>query len=387
MAQNTNLNASPYFDDFDANKNYQRVLFKPGVPIQARELTTLQSILQNQIEKFGKHFFKEGSVVIPGQLAYDPDYFYVQIDATHLGIPVSLYIEQLVGKYIKGETSGVRAVVENYILDSESENGNYTIYVKYQSSSEVDFTKSTFVNGENLVLLDDLKYSLSTIRSGATFATTTVTDAVGSGSAAKIQQGVYFIRGFFVDIQSQTVILDQYTNSPSYRIGLLIEESISVASQNNPDLYDNARGFSNFAASGADRFKLAVSLIKKSLTDFNDENFIELLRIEKGIVQKFVKETKYNLIRDELARRTYDESGDYYVTPFKVVAKESVNNKIGNNGIFSENELTRQGKTPSNDLLCLQVSPGKAYVRGYEDRKSTRLNSSHSSVSRMPSSA
>lgn len=366
MAQNTNLNASPYFDDFDATKNYQRVLFKPGVPIQARELTTLQSILQNQVEKFGKHFFKEGAVVIPGQIAYDPDYFYVQIDASHLGIPISLYVSQLVGKYIKGETSGVKAIVENYVTDADSENGNYTLYVKYQSSSENDFTTNTFTNGENLIILEDLEYSLSTIRSDSSFATTLITDAIGSGSAAKIQSGVYFIRGFFVDINSQTVILDQYDNSPSYRIGLLIDESIVVASQNAPDLFDNARGFSNFAAPGADRFRITSTLIKKSLDDFNDENFIELLRIENGQIQKFVKENEYNLIRDELARRTYDESGDYYVNPFKVNVKESVNNKIGNSGVFSEEDLTQQGNSPSEELLCLQVSPGKAYVRGYE---------------------
>ena len=61
MAQQTNLNVSPYFDDFDADSNYHKVLFKPGYPVQARELTTLQSMLQNQIERFGKHFFKEGA--------------------------------------------------------------------------------------------------------------------------------------------------------------------------------------------------------------------------------------------------------------------------------------------------------------------------------------
>ncbi len=60
MAQQTNLNVSPYFDDFDPNDNYHKVLFKPGYPVQARELTGLQSILQNQIEKFGQNFFKEG---------------------------------------------------------------------------------------------------------------------------------------------------------------------------------------------------------------------------------------------------------------------------------------------------------------------------------------
>ena len=58
MAQTTNLNVSPYFDDFNSDDNYCKVLFKPGLPVQARELTGLQSILQNQIAKFGQHFFK-----------------------------------------------------------------------------------------------------------------------------------------------------------------------------------------------------------------------------------------------------------------------------------------------------------------------------------------
>ena len=62
--------------------------------------------------------------------------------------------------------------------------------------------------------------SLSVIRENSTFATTLITDAIGSGSAAKIEQGVYFIRGFFVEVPTQTVILDQYQNEPSYRIGL-----------------------------------------------------------------------------------------------------------------------------------------------------------------------
>ena len=69
MPQQTNLNVAPYFDDYDPSDDFYRVLFKPGYPVQARELTTLQSILQNQIEKFGQHFFKEGAKVIPGNLS------------------------------------------------------------------------------------------------------------------------------------------------------------------------------------------------------------------------------------------------------------------------------------------------------------------------------
>ena len=366
MPQNTNLNVSPYFDDFDATKGYQRVLFKPGTPIQARELTSLQSILQNQVEKFGKHFFKEGSMVIPGQIGYDSEYSYVQIDDTHLGIPVSTYIDKFVGKSIKGETSGVTAVVENYITNTQSEKNNYTLYVKYKSSSDTNFTNKTFVDGENIISLENVDYSLSSIRANTSFATSIISSSVGKGSAAKIEEGVYFVRGFFITVPKQVAILDQYTNTPTYRVGLLIDEEIAVATNNYNDLFDNAQGFSNYAAPGADRLKISTTLIKKEIDDFNDQDFVELLRVENGGLTKFVDKTDYNLIRDELARRTYDESGDYYVRPFDINIKESLNDRIGNNGIYYSSQKTNQGNTPSKDLACISISPGKAYVRGYE---------------------
>ena len=71
---------------------------KPGIPVQARELTQLQTILQNQIEKFGQHFFKEGSMVIPGQIGYDSLYHAIELEDTFLGIPISEYLDKLVGK-------------------------------------------------------------------------------------------------------------------------------------------------------------------------------------------------------------------------------------------------------------------------------------------------
>jgi hypothetical protein len=366
MPQNTNLNVSPYFDDFDDKKSYQRVLFKPGTPIQARELTTLQSILQNQVEKFGKHFFKEGSMVIPGQIGYDSEYSYVQIDDTHLGIPVSAYIDKFVGKSIKGETSGVTAVVENYITNTQSEKNNYTLYVKYKSSSDTNFTSKTFFDGENLISLENVDYTLSSIRTNTSFATSIISGSVGKGSAAKIEEGVYFVRGFFITVPKQVAILDQYANTPTYRVGLLIDEEIAVASNNYKDLFDNAQGFSNYAAPGADRLKISTTLIKKEIDDFNDQDFVELLRVENGGLTKFVDKTDYNLIKDELARRTYDESGDYYVRPFDIQVKESLNDRIGNNGVYYSNQKTKQGNTPSKDLACISISPGKAYVRGYE---------------------
>ena len=88
MAQKTNLNISPYYDDFDPNDQFYKVLFKPGFPVQARELSTLQSILQNQLESFGTHMFKDGSMVIPGNIAYDSNYYSIRVFEDHLGTPV-----------------------------------------------------------------------------------------------------------------------------------------------------------------------------------------------------------------------------------------------------------------------------------------------------------
>ena len=92
MPQKTNLNISPYYDDFDKADNFYKVLFKPGYPVQARELSGLQSILQNQVESFGSHMFKEGSMVIPGNVSYNREYYSLRLLDDHLGIPVSLYI-------------------------------------------------------------------------------------------------------------------------------------------------------------------------------------------------------------------------------------------------------------------------------------------------------
>ena len=63
MGLDTNFNQDPYFDDFDESKDFHRILFKPGVAVQARELTQLQTILQTQIERFGDNILKEGTIV------------------------------------------------------------------------------------------------------------------------------------------------------------------------------------------------------------------------------------------------------------------------------------------------------------------------------------
>ena len=370
MTQNTNLNVSPYFDDFDEDKNYNKVLFKPGFPIQSRELTTLQSILQGQIEKFGQHFFKEGAMIVPGGVIYDSNYFAVKIDPTFLDVPVSTYTSYLKDNKIEiqGEVSGVKATVVNCITAAQSTENVDTLYIKYTSSGS-DGLAAKFADGETLITLEDIKFSNTTIPANNAFARAAVAEATPTGSAASISEGVFFIRGYFVKVAADTVLLDQYSNSPTYKVGLQVSENILTASSDNPDLFDNAKGFSNEAAPGADRLQISASLTRKSVTDNNDPNFVELLRVENGLVQKLVNKTDYNIFKEELARRTFDESGDYYVKRFAIDVRETLNNRLGNKGIYAPGQLTQQGNTPSDDLFTLQISSGKAYVKGYEIEK------------------
>ncbi len=367
MAQKTDLNVSPYFDDFSSDKNFYKVLFNPGRPIQARELTTLQSILQNQLESFGSNIFQEGSVVIPGNIVYDSNFNSIKLNATNFGVDVSLYVGQLIGKTIVGETSGVTAIVQFVALPDNNNVTDITIYVKY-SNSDNDFNINPFLDGESLTCLEDITYGLTTITAGTVFATLISLNASSVGSSASIGDGIYFIRGYFVKVNKQTIILDYYTNTPSYRVGLRITEDI-VTPNDDSSLYDNAKGFNNFSAPGADRFKISLTLTKKSIDDINDTDFVEILRVEDGKIKKLDEKSQYSIIRDYLAQRTYDESGDYAVEKFNVSLHNSLNDRLGNDGLFFDDETTSFGSIPSDDLMCVKLSPGKAYVRGYDITK------------------
>jgi hypothetical protein len=374
MSQQTNLNVAPYFDDFDPNNDYYRVLFKPGYPVQARELTTLQSILQNQIEKFGQHFFKEGARVIPGNIGYNRLYYAVQLNNTYLGVPVSAYADQLVGSKILGQTSGVSAYVDKVLLPQDSENGNLTLYVNYINSSIQNNNTQQFSDGETLVCDRVIASGLlgnTTIEANSPFASTLSTNATATGSCFSITNGVYFVRGNFVNVETETLILDQYTNSPNYRVGLFISEEI-INSNIDESLNDNSQGYNNYASPGADRLKISVGLFKKSLNDFDDTNFIELATIQDGVLkstnnftssQNSIFNTELN---NALARRTYDESGDYCVRPYEVTILESLNDNLGNRGVFDKGQITYGGMTPTDNLSVYKISPGKSFVRGYE---------------------
>ena len=187
---------------------------------------------------------------------------------------------------------------------------------------------------------------------------TAVCDNSLTGSAASIAAGTYYINGFAVNVDEQSIILDKYTNTPSYRVGLLVTESFVTPNQDT-SLVDNAQGSSNENAPGAHRFKIDLTLTKLALNSIEDDNFVELLRLSNGQLQSRVRTTEYSILEDTLARRTFDESGNYTIRPFDLDVREHLVSG-DNRGIFTSANGGLESK------LALGLSPGKAYVRGYE---------------------
>ena len=215
MAQITNLNVAPYFDDFNKEDDYHKVLFRPGYAIQARELTTLQSILQNQIERHGRHTFKEGSVVIPGQVSYSDAYASLKIESTFAGEDIKLeqYLNQRVPVIITGETSGVQGKIVNYSTGTSSVSPYlYGQLIKVGTNN----TRTRFINGENLSVNIATTHSSSYAAGEPSLKAFTEDDTLVSctqiGSAVTVEAGVYFVRGQFIRCINQTLVLSPNSN-------------------------------------------------------------------------------------------------------------------------------------------------------------------------------
>ena len=102
-----NTNVPPYHDDFDPLKNYYKVLYKPGFPVQARELTSMQSILQDQIEVLASRILKNGDQVNAGEFGFNNKEPYVRVSQS-----LRVQPSDFVGYTLTGQSSGVVGKVQ-----------------------------------------------------------------------------------------------------------------------------------------------------------------------------------------------------------------------------------------------------------------------------------
>lgn len=339
-----NFNVPPYYDDYDENKGYYKILFRPSVAVQARELNQMQTMLQKQIERFGSHIFREGSLVVGGAFDLELDVSYVKASSIQ---PSSSSLNSLVGKTVTGQTSGIKAFIR--AVEYDTVNNVSVILLRYLSSSA---TSDVYLNEEVITSDDDASLGFTVVASSAT----------GTGSIFSIGQGVVFSKGYFLAFPSQTVVIDKYNSTPTKTIGLQVTESF-VTELTDDTLLDNALGSPNENAPGAHRYKIETELsVVDYKTGYEDENFIPLLDLLNGVIETTQERSQYARIYDELAKRTFDESGDYYVKGFNIRTREHLDTGT-NEGLYTA------ANGGDSTKLSIDVEPGVAYVKGYEVNK------------------
>ena len=325
------FNVDPYYDDFDAAKNYHRILFKPGFAVQARELTQSQTILQNQITSFADAIFAQNTPISGGKVTVNQNVYYLKLNTTVGSTTISA--ENFADGTITNADSSVVAKVvyaaEATTTSSGAAGDSPTLIVSY-------ITGSRFVSGDTIYLIDS--------NFTATIITSTVTNsATDLSSVASITDGIFYVNGNFVTVSETTIPLEKYSSTPSLRVGLNASESIYNYTDDS-SLLDPALNASNYQAPGADRYKITLTLETRPLELGNDNNFIELVRLENGSILKQVNETVYSTIDDYIAKRTRDTNGDFIVKDYT---------------------LTPKSNTGYANTYNLGISKGIAYVRGY----------------------
>ena len=335
MAQN--FNVSPYYDDFDPTKEFYRILFQPGRAVQARELTQIQSMLQNQISSFGQNIFAEGSLVSGGQTSLDDSAFYLKVNPNYTnpntGAITIVDYSTIVGQYIVEQGTGKIGYVKQYLPAVGTD--PTTLFVSIISGSQTPFTdNSTYYVVANPVIFNPIYYF------------TSQSTCSGESLLYHINPAVFFAIGTFCYCPTQTLVVGKYTKLPSAVIGLNIVESI-VNYTNDPSLLDPALGASNYFAPGADRYKIDLQLISQPYTIVSSTYpaFIQLTTVVDGSIVNNITTPIYSTIMDTMAKRSYDTNGNFIVKNFLPTLKNDPQNL-------------------SN--LILSVSAGAAFVLGYE---------------------
>jgi hypothetical protein len=355
-----NFNINPYYDDYDREKDFLRILFRPGYAVQARELTQLQTIIQNQMGEFGTGIYREGSIVYGAQSSINNGAKYIVLQEQLDNVDVSLAsLASLKGKFIKTRDNATTPI------PGFEETRWFVIDYRASSDTTPPLLFCTLVSGTG-TLGSELIY-LETDESQTAIAEVSSSQQTGiagggregNASTISIDDGVFYINGLFVHNPTQSIVVSsEYDgNHPATcRVGLDITHTIIDEDDDNT-LLDPAEGSYNYTAPGGHRYRMNLTLVRKdtyvpSITLTNQEvidgvsdiDFIELIRLNAGGVDKHVKVPIYSAIGDEMARTVYDLHGNFVVDPFSLDVISNVNSY--------------------DEKLTLDIGPGRAYVGG-----------------------
>lgn len=361
------INISPYFSDFDASKNHRMVLFVAGHPLQAREVNNIQRIQMQQQKYLAGHIFKDGSRVEGASIANLTREYVRLASLDKSGVKVDLRFVPKSAKLV-GESSGVEAVLMSFTAES-SDNPVPFITVNYTKIGK-DAQQFRFLPGEEITVRDDKNAVLKTLITRCPTCPgyldpQDTTPPVGLGTKLiTVDEGVYYYDGFFVRVPKGEIIYSSFGERTTCKVGFDVIERI-VKPEEDASLYDNALGYPNETAPGADRLVMELVLTKRSGEIADGTRFIEIATIEEGFVQILKSDYQYAALMDTMAQRTYEESGNYTVSNWGLRYRE---HKAAYEG--DPNGFLVNGK---EEMLNAVIQPGIGYVKGY--RVSTGFDS------------
>jgi hypothetical protein len=350
LLKNTFL--STYKDDFRDSDNYHRILYNAARPLQARELTQSQTIIQREIERFARYIFNEGSLLtssLGGLATKDFAINYVKLDTTTNPLPANYAelegsIVTNVGEIASPVSARIRKVIPAEGADPA------TLFLEYVDGGDNDPINSTtpqiFRAGQ------DLTTTLGIVSVQST--NTNANPATGKGSLITVPQSEFFVLGHFVFVDKQSLVISKYDANPSAVIGYSVNESIITASD-NVSLFDNQGSTPNLTSPGADRYQIRLTLTRQSDVS-NTDTFIPIASITRGVAVALQNQDNVlSKLGDTIAIRTFEESGNYVV-----------------NG-QSKFEL-QVLEDSDDDFLRYSIQPGVAYVKGRRVERTIPFN-------------
>lgn len=394
----TTYRDTPYTDDFAeaTEKNYLRILFQPGRSVQVRELNQLQSNLQDQIEKFGSHVFKDGDRVLNGYTTYDENIQSVPVTFTDSVNPTIEQLNSLKGIEIyKDGTTALSAKIMGVKRFVGNNNSTfYRLYLKYFGTDTINLIDKFAASDVLKLGSDETSISLgtnTTIIADASIATVaTALDSLedpGYYGGFFQDEGVFFIKGSFVHTDAQSVFYIKETSSTKLSgdcVFSVVEDIVTY--ETDTSLLDIAAGTPNSNAPGADRYRVSLILefVPSGSTAVGEnQQRIELLEIQEDNVTLPAR-TEYSELGKAIATRSDETNGSFTVKPFKLDIREYLNNESGNRGKYTATEIIDnslisgvstepQAISEGNKRFVIGVEPSTAYVQGYrvdlEDRQ------------------
>lgn len=349
----TDFNQAPYWADYAANSEQYNVLFKPGVPVQARELNNLQFGLQYQIGSFSNNIFTSGSIISGCNINLDPNLAYVKLNdnyANGAAATVSDFVG-LTAVSNSGLTASVFSANQGFLAQAPFLN---TLFVKYLNTGYVANTSnlsqnvavSTFQQNETITIFNSGNVAIGVIQV-ANNAVSGASATVGSSYAVAVDAGQIFQKGLALTVNKQNLVVSAYDNQPNgISVGFTSPETILTAFQ-DPLLNDNAQGAPNYAAPGADRLIITPTLTVVN-SAISNSDFFSIIDFFAGQASIINQDTSFNVIGDRIAQGLSDTNGDFIISPFNLSSQQSV---------FANSQID------PNDFR-LNVSAGSGYIDG-----------------------